>query len=119
MLGGFNLGGVNPKQVQQAMKRMGVSQEELPAKEVIIRLPDKDIIFSNPCVEKVRMMGQESFQISGEFEEKPHDTMPEISDEDVRTVMQQTGVDEATARNAIDESKGDLAAAILLLSEKS
>ena len=61
------------------------------------------------------MMGQENFQISGEVHEEEVSSAPEISEEDVRTVMEQTGVDKNTARKAIEDVDGDLAEAILNL----
>ena len=105
--------GMNPRQMQQAMKRLGIQQEDIEATEVIIRCPDKDIIISQPSVARVNMMGQKTFQISGEAHERPHDTAPDISPDDVKTVMEQASVDEQTAKDAISRHKGDLAAAIL------
>lgn len=111
--------GMNPRKVQQMMKQMGVQQVDIPATQVIIRSEGKDIIISNPSVAKVNMMGQETFQISGEAHEQEHDTTPEISEEDVKTVMEQAGVSEEQAKAALDESQGDLAEAIMQLSENS
>ena len=107
--------GMNPRQVRQAMKRMGIQQEEIDAKEVIIRLEDKEIVISNPSISKVNMMGQETYQIVGEEEVRELDSTPEISEEDIQTVVEQTGASEKQARTAIEESKGDLAEAILKL----
>ncbi len=107
--------GMNPRQMQQAMKRLGIQQEDIEATEVIIRCPDKDIVISQPSVARVNMMGQKTFQISGEAHERPHDTAPDISPDDVKTVMEQAHVDEATAKDAIAKHKGDLAAAIVEL----
>ena len=62
--------GMNPRQLQQAMKKLGMKQEEIDATEVIIKTPDKDIIIPNPQVMKVNMMGQDSLQITGEMIEQ-------------------------------------------------
>ena len=62
------------------------------------------------------MMGQETFQISGEIEERNLNT--EISEEDIRTVMDQANVSMEKARAAIEEAHGDLAEAILNLSKQ-
>ena len=83
--------GVNPRQMQQMMKKMGIQQVEVPATEVIIKTEEKDIIITNPQVSKVNMMGQETFQVVGEIHEQEHETTPEISEEDIKTVMEQTG----------------------------
>ena len=60
---------MNPKMVKEARKKMGIKQEEIPATEVIIKTPDKDLIIRNPQVTKVIAMGQETLQISGTIEE--------------------------------------------------
>ncbi len=111
--------GMNSRQMKQAMKKMGVQQEDLQAEEVIIRLADKDIIISNPDVAKVNMMGQETYQIVGEANVVERDVAPEINDEDVETVMEQAQVDKQTATQAIQDAGGDLAQAILSLQEEN
>ncbi|KYK25728.1 nascent polypeptide-associated complex protein [Euryarchaeota archaeon SM23-78] len=107
--------GMNPRQMRQAMKRMGIRQEEIDAKEVIIKLEDKEIVISNPSVSKVNMMGQETYQVIGEESVREIDSTPEINEDDVKTVMEQTGASEEKAKKAIEECKGDLAEAILKL----
>ena len=101
--------GINPRKMQQMMKQMGIQQVEIPATEVIIKTETKEIRIINPSVSKVNMMGQETFQISGEIQEQELSTAPEISAEDIKTVMEQAEVDEKTARAAIEEANGDLA----------
>ncbi len=107
--------GMNKKQMAQAMRQMGISQEEINAVEVIIRCPDKELVFHSPEVSIVKMAGQESFQISGDYEERSLSTTPEINEEDIKMVAQQANVSEEEAKTAIEESNGDLAAAILKL----
>ena len=101
--------------MQQMMKQLGIQQVDIPATEVIIKTENKEIIITHPSVAKVNMMGQETFQISGEVEERELSTTPQISSEDIKMVMEQTGVDQATALKAIEEAEGDLADAILHL----
>ena len=112
--------GMNPKQMKQAMKQLGIQQEDLDATEVIIRLTDKELVITNPSVQKIRMQGQENFQISGEIEERALGgaATPEITDEDVETVMAQTNCSREEAEKAIQDCDGDLAEAVLKLSEK-
>lgn len=105
--------GLNPRDIEKAMKRMGIQQQEIDAVEVVIKTATKNIIIKNPHVAKVNAMGQESFQISGVVEEQNIDTTPEITDDDVQTVMEQTGADKKKAKDAIAKSKGDIAQAIL------
>jgi len=107
--------GMNPRDMQKAMKKLGIKQEEIDAQEVIIRTPDKEIIISNPQVSKVNMMGQETFQIVGEPHERAISSELEINDEDIKTVMEQTGVTEEKAKETIKKNEGDLAKTILEL----
>ncbi|MEK6938973.1 MAG: nascent polypeptide-associated complex protein [Nanoarchaeota archaeon] len=113
--------GVNPRQMQQMMKKMGIQQSEINAIKVIIECEDKEIVIENPQVTKVNMMGQETFQIVGEIIERKRSTasaVPDISEEDIKTVMEQAGVDKATAKKALEEAEGDLAEAILNLNKE-
>ena len=107
--------GINPREMQKAMRRLGIKQEEIAAREVIIRTDDKEIVIANPQVSKVNMMGQETYQIVGEAEERLISSEAEISEDDIKTVMEQTGSTEVKAREAIEENGHDLAKAIISL----
>lgn len=107
--------GMNSRQMKQAMKRMGMQQEDMPATQVIIRTEDKEYVFDQPQVAKINMMGQQTYQVIGEPQERPLDNSPDISDDDIKTVTDQTGVSEEEAKKAIHEADGDLAQAIVNL----
>jgi len=102
---------INQRQLEKAMKRMGMQTTEIEAEEVIIKCPDKDIVISNPSVMLMNAMGQQSFQITGSPEERQREKFRE---EDVRMVAEKTGASEDEARKALNE-EGDLASAILKL----
>jgi nascent polypeptide-associated complex subunit alpha len=107
--------GVNPRQMQGMMKKMGISQEEIDASKVIIEKNDGNkIIIDNPNVSLVKMQGQETFQIIGEWHEESSE--PEISESDIKTVMEKTGCSEEEAKNSLEKTN-DLAESILELSE--
>ncbi len=106
--------GLNPKDLQKAMKKMGMKQEEIEAEEVIIKCPDKEIIVKNPNVVRVNMMGQDSLQITGEITEQEGSS---ISEEDIKTVASQANVSEEKAKQALENNNGDLAKAIMELQE--
>jgi nascent polypeptide-associated complex subunit alpha len=110
--------GMNPRDMRQAMKRLGIQQQEIAAKEVIIRLEDKEIVISNPNVTKVNMMGQDTYQVVGEESERSLGSTPDISEDDIDTVVEQTGVSKEQALKAIKDSEGDLADAILKLKKE-
>ncbi len=109
--------GMNSRQLKQAMKKMGMEQEQLDASEVIIRCADRDIIITNPEVAKVNMMGQETFQIVGQISEQIRDTTPTIDEEDIQTVMEATSASKEEVEETLIRTQGDLAAAILELKE--
>jgi nascent polypeptide-associated complex subunit alpha len=108
------LPGINPKQLEKAMKKMGIKQEEIEATQVIIKTGDKELIINNPHVLKVNMMGQESLQISGEIEERD---VQKYKEEDVKTVMEKAECTDEEARASLDKNDGDIAAAILELTQ--
>ena len=106
--------GMNKKMLEQAMKKMGIKQVEIPATEVIIKTPDKDLIIRNPQVSRVNAMGQESIQVIGDIEE----VSSAISAEDIKTVAKQANASEEKAKEALEKHHGDLAAAILELTNE-
>ncbi len=104
--------------MKQAMKRMGISQEDIEATQVIIRCHDKDIIIDDPQVAKVNMGGQATWQVMGMAREEQRKTQVAISEDDVKTVMDQADVSEEAARAALENTQGDIAAAILDLQDE-
>jgi alpha-NAC-related protein len=102
---------MDPKKMQAAMKQMGISQEDISATKVIIEKDDGKIVIENPSVVKMKVQGQESFQISGDVKEESE----EISEQDIKTVMEKTGTNEEEAKKTLEKT-GDLAEAILELS---
>ena len=104
--------GMNPRAMKQAMKKLGMQQQDIDASEVIIKTGDKDIVFLHPQVSKINMMGQDTWQITGEVHERSREL---FSEDDIKTVMEQAGVSEEVAREALKETNGDLAEAILRL----
>ncbi|MCX6750993.1 MAG: nascent polypeptide-associated complex protein [Candidatus Pacearchaeota archaeon] len=108
--------GVDPRQMQGMLKKMGISQEDIDASRVIIEKTDNSkIIIENPSVQKIKMQGQETFQIAGDIsEEYPKE---ETSEEDIQTIVEKTGVSKKKAREILEKNNGDLAETILKLSE--
>jgi nascent polypeptide-associated complex subunit alpha len=118
--------GVNPRQMQQAMKKMGITQEEWDdVDEVIIVRAGKSYVFNKPAVTAVKMQGQNTFQIVGDYKivegkaqassGKPVPKALVISEEDVELVASQANVSHAEARKALEECHGELAEAIIKL----
>ena len=105
--------GLNPKQMEQAMKKLGIKQESIDAYEVVIKTKDKNLVIRNPDVVKIKMPGNESIQITGEIEEQSV-----ISEDDVNTVAQQANVSKDEARQALEKNDGDLAKTIMELTSQ-
>ncbi len=112
--------GMNPKQLKQmqrAMKQMGMDMKDVKgATEVIIKFKDKEIVITKPQINVMDYMGQKTYQISGKPEEREIEVELLIPDEDVELVTAQTGASREDALNALKETKGDLAEAIMRLS---
>ena len=106
------LGGVNPKQLQGMMAKMGIKQEPVDAKRVIIEKEDGRIVIDNPSVMKTEMHGQVSWQVQGDANEEQEG----FSDEDIEMIMDKTGKGKDEVKSVLEET-GDIAEAILKLSE--
>lgn len=104
------------RQMRRMMDKMGLDMEEVQnVQEVIIKTDKKEIIITKPSVTEMKAQDNSIFQVIAEsFEEKELE-VPIFSDEDIQLVCQQAGVTEEKAKNALLDSKGDLAQAILLL----
>ncbi|MEG3055163.1 MAG: nascent polypeptide-associated complex protein [Methanoculleus sp.] len=107
-------GKINPRKMRQMMKQMGMEMGEIEGVEkVVIHTSAGNYVFEDVQVVTTTMQGVTTYQITGEprFEE----AIPEIPDEDVTLVTSQTGVSEEVARQALIETRGDIAEAILKL----
>ena len=97
------------------MKQMGISQEEIDATKVIIEKSDgSNIIVANPSVVKINVQGQDTFQVAGEISEE--NSAPEITEEDIKTVMEKTECTHDQAKEVLESVNGNLAEAIMELS---
>lgn len=109
-------GRISKRQMERAMRQAGVKVKELEGvREVVIKLADREIVLPNAQVALTEMAGQRSYQVTGEEFERKRGFEP--SGEDVKLVMEQTGVDRVAAVRVLKETDGDLARAILKLKE--
>jgi len=119
----------DPRQMQAAMRKLGISTENLDATEVIIKCRDKTLRIRSPDVVKMKVQGQEMYQISGKSEaltgeaattaEAAAESQVSFSDEDIEIVVSQTGASREASINALAECDGAPAEAIVhLLSKK-
>lgn len=105
--------GVNPSQMKAMMRQMGIKQEEIEVERVIFEGSEKRIIIEPANVQKISMQGQESWQVTGEAREEAKETG--IAEADIALVAEKANVSKDKAREALEKSNGDIAAAIVAL----
>jgi len=112
---------INPRQMQKAMKQMGIKQNSIDdVVEVVIRTRTNEIVLKGADVMCVEMGGTKSYQISGPEVIRPlsgtgADSAPTVDFDasDVDLVMSQTGCDREKAIEALTAADGQPAEAIL------
>ncbi len=104
-------GNLDPRKIQGMMSKLGVKQEEIQAKRVIIEQEDKKLVINNPSITRVEMSGNVSYQIAGEVKEEPL-----VNEEDIKLVMEKTHKSRLEAEIALKNASGDLTEAIMNLS---
>ncbi|MFP3179049.1 MAG: nascent polypeptide-associated complex protein [Thermocladium sp.] len=131
---------INPNELRKMLKRMGIGNlnvEEINAAKVVIYLRNGSTLeIPNPSVAAIKMQGMMIYQIQASEKDikttqtqaaaapapsiimqRPQEETP-VSEDDVRLIMDQTGVTRDEAIKALRESNGDLAEAILKLQSK-
>jgi nascent polypeptide-associated complex subunit alpha len=98
---------------------MGLSMNPMDVQEVILRTKDKEITIENPEVAVLEVQGQRIFNVvGGEITEKAIEKKVTIPEEDAQLVAQQANVSLEQARAALEQTSGELAQAILLLTQR-
>src|SRR3989344_7145151 len=92
---------IDPRKMQVMMKQMGINQEEIEASRVIIECSDKKIIIEAPSIQKIKMQGQGSYQISGEEHEESNES---FSEDDISLVMEKTGKSKDEVIQVLEET---------------
>jgi len=101
---------IDEKQLKFMMKKMGINVRELKVERVIIETTEKQYVFEKPNVSIMEIKGQKTYQIVGEPEIRMR-----IRKEDIELVAERTGKSIEEARRALEETKGDIAQAIINL----
>ena len=127
MRGGFRKGvNLSPKKLDQMMKQVGLSVEEMSdVEEVVIKTADAELVFEDASVTIMDAQGSKMYQITGTPVKRPkRELEPEqeqevrISAEDVEIVMEKAGCGAEEAKATLIETRGDLAEAISRLCEE-
>ena|SRR5438105_12931138 len=104
------------REMRRMLDKMGLEMKDVGnVEEVIIKTDTKELYLVKPQV--LEMKGKDStiFQVvATSIEEKQRD-VPSFKEEDIVLVMQQASVTREKAIQALIESKGDMAQAILTL----
>ena len=117
-------GRVNPRQMKQMMKRLGIEQEDLgEVEEVVIKTAEKEYVFRSASVTSIVAQGQRIYQVIGEPIVRPRGDAKkaegtkavQIPEEDVKLVAEKAGVSGEEARKALEECGGEPAEAIIRL----
>ena len=107
---------MDPRALKGLMAKMGIKSSEIDASKVVIEMADKEIVITNPQVTRIEAQGSVSFQIAGDVTESEKKIRMEVTKDDVDLVKEQTGInDDAKVREAIEESNGNIAEAIIKL----
>jgi len=126
MRGGFRKGvNLSPKKLDQMMKQVGLSVEEMSdVEEVVIKTADAELVFEDASVTIMDAQGSKMYQITGTPVKRPkRELEPEqeqevsIAAEDVEIVMEKAGCGAEEAKATLIETRGDLAEAISRLCE--
>ncbi|MFX1577587.1 MAG: nascent polypeptide-associated complex protein [Promethearchaeota archaeon] len=119
------------RSMERQMRRMGVDFQQLEdVTEVLIRFPDKELVIPQAQVLVMQAQGDDIYQVVGKSEERGLTVSTEseevsaptpvqtFTDEDVQLVASQANVSEDEAREALRSADGNLAKAIIVLTEK-
>jgi len=102
--------------MRRMLDKMGLEMRDIGnVEEVIIKTDTKELYLVKPQV--IEMKGKDStiFQVvASDIEEKQRE-VPSFKEEDIMLVMQQANVSREKATQALTESRGDMAQAILSL----
>ncbi len=105
------LPGMDPKNMARMMKQMGIKSDEIESTKVTIELKEGGrLVIFEPVVVQIEMKGEKSFQISGKVQEEE-----DAGEDDIRMVMEAAGCSREEAQNALRETGGDIAEAIIHL----
>jgi nascent polypeptide-associated complex subunit alpha len=116
----------NARQMEQMMRRLGMTSEPIPeVEEVVVRTRSKELVFREPEVTALTVQGVRTYQVVGEpvVRARTSDSGSTASvagaplsgppEEDIRLVMEQANVPREEALEALNQTNGEPAEAIL------
>ena len=122
----------NARQMEQMMRRLGMTSEPIPnVEEVIVRTRSTEHVFQQPEVTVLTVQGVRTYQVVGEPSVRPRSAGAAAEsavgtrapsappEEDVRLVMDQANVSREEALEALFQAKGEPAEAIMRILTRS
>lgn len=110
--------GMNPRQMNQMMKKLGINVKDIPnVEKVIILTEKKEYVFADAEVTVMDAQGQKTYQVVGNPSVANREK--QFPEDDINLIVDQTGVSEEEAKKVLKETDGDIAEAIMKLSADS
>ncbi|MFG1518878.1 MAG: nascent polypeptide-associated complex protein [Thermoplasmataceae archaeon] len=113
-------GRINSREVKRMMAQMGIKTTDLTdVKRILMEGTLKDYLITEPSVTIIEAKGEKYFQVSGNLKEVPKGTVtpataqPEVNEEDLKLVIDQTGASREKAIEALKKANGEPAQAII------
>ena len=115
--------GVNPRQIERAMRQAGIKTKDITdVDEDIIRTKTEEHVITNASVTMRDVKGQKTYQVMGDTEIRPRGASQSsapaeevIPEEDIQLIMDQTGASREAAIQALKDCDGQPAEAIIKL----
>jgi nascent polypeptide-associated complex subunit alpha len=104
------------REMRRMLDKMGLEMKDIgDVEEVVIKTETKELYLIKPQV--IEMKGKDStiFQVVANDVQERQKDIPTFKEEDIVLVMQQANVSKERAIQALTDSKGDMAQAILNL----
>ena len=110
--------GMNPRQMNQMMKKLGINVKDIPnVEKVIILTEKKEYVFTDAEVTVMDAQGQKTYQVVGNPSIANREK--QFPEDDINLIMDQTGADKEEIIKILKETDGDIAEAIMKLSSDS
>lgn len=114
---------LNTRDLKRMLKKYGIEVQELPeVRSVTLSADNYDIVVKNPQVSVLNVGQQKVIQIVCSGLEKVEKERPkpplEVSEDDIRFIVEQTGAPREEVLKVLSEEGGDIASTIIKLQER-
>ncbi|MEM0043248.1 MAG: nascent polypeptide-associated complex protein [Sulfolobales archaeon] len=109
------------RDLEKQLRKLGVKVSNMEnVKSIIIETEDKEIIVEPAQILVMEFRGQKIYQIIAEKESiiDLKQEKSEINEDDIRFIMEQTGLDREKARELLIKAGGDIAKALMMYQDE-